>query len=146
MDILYKIWIASIKDKIRAAQIKAALSVNEQMILLYWDIVKSIVEKQQEHNWGSKIVEQMAKDLKSSLPDTNGFSRTNLFAMRKFYLFYTGSELVNRVFESMEMPETRIVQQAAELIQKEEKQIVQQVAGQLKTSSILCKIPCGIIM
>lgn len=122
----YKSWIVSLKDKIRSAQIKAALSVNEQMIILYWDLGKSIVEKQQEHNWGSKIVEQIALDLKRELPDTNGFSRTNLFAMRKFYLFYADSELV---------------QQAAGLIQSNEIEIVHQLGGQLQQHTILCKIP-----
>jgi predicted nuclease of restriction endonuclease-like (RecB) superfamily len=126
LDINYKNWIASLKDKIRSAQIKAALSVNEQMIILYWDIGKSIFEKQQEHNWGSKIVEQMALDLKRELPDTNGFSRTNLFAMRKFYLFYANSELV---------------QQAAGLIQNNEILIVHQLGGQLNQNAILFKIP-----
>lgn len=126
LDINYKNWISALKDKIRSAQIKAALSVNEQMIMLYWDIGKSIVDQQQEHNWGSKIVEQMALDLKRELPDTNGFSRTNLFAMRKFYLFYTDSQLVR---------------QLGGLIQSDENLIVHPDGGQLHSNSILCKIP-----
>lgn len=93
IDQQYLNWISDLKNKIRNIQIKASLAINEQMIILYWEIGKSIVEKQQEFNWGSKIVEQMAKDLKRDLPETNGFSRTNLFAMRKFYLFYKDSEL-----------------------------------------------------
>jgi len=145
LDTNYKNWIASLKDKIRSAQIKAALSVNEQMIMLYWDIGKSIFEKQQEHNWGSKIVEQMAIDLKRELPDTNGFSRTNLFAMRKFYLFYATSELVHQVggqLENASFEETnKLVQQPAGLIQGNKNQIVQQVAGLLHPNCILCKIP-----
>ena len=84
LDENYKIWLKSLKEKIRAAQIKASIAVNEEMMLLYWDIGKSIFEKQNQFSWGSKVVEHMAKDLKRELPDTNGFSRTNLFAMRKF--------------------------------------------------------------
>jgi predicted nuclease of restriction endonuclease-like (RecB) superfamily len=140
----YISWIAELKAKISTAQIKAALSVNEQMIMLYWDIGKSIVEKQQEHNWGSKIVDQMAKDLKRELPDTNGFSRTNLFAMRKFYLFYKDSEIVHHLVEQIQDVDIKhdtIVQQAAGLIKSNKSQIVQQAAGQLKNDSMVCKIP-----
>ena len=93
MDKTYIDWIESLKQKIRAAQLKASVAVNVEMMLLYWDIGKSIVEKQEALEWGSKVVEQIAKDLKRELPDTNGFSRTNLFSMRKFYLFYSDSEL-----------------------------------------------------
>lgn len=113
LDTNYKNWISTLKDKIRSAQLKAALSVNEQMLMLYWDIGKSIIEKQKEYNWGSKVVELMATDLKRELPDTNGFSRTNLFAMRKFYLFYK---------DNLDT-------------------IVHQDGGQLTGDSILCKIP-----
>ena len=144
LDDNYKNWISSLKDKIRSAQIKAALSVNEQMIMLYWDIGKSIVEKQKEHNWGSKIVEQMALDLKRELPDTNGFSRTNLFAMRKFYLFYADSQLVRQIggqIQNADFENNTIVQQTAGLIQSDENQIVHPVGGQLDSFTILCRIP-----
>jgi len=144
LDINYKNWISALKDKIRSAQIKAALSVNEQMIMLYWDIGKSIVDQQQEHNWGSKIVEQMALDLKRELPDTNGFSRTNLFAMRKFYLFYTDSQLVRQLgglIQNADFENNIIVQQPAGLIQSDENLIVHPDGGQLHSNSILCKIP-----
>lgn len=144
LDINYKDWITSLKDKIRSAQIKAAIAVNEQMIMLYWEIGKSIVEKQQEHNWGSKIVEEMAKDLKRELPDTNGFSRTNLFAMRKFYLFYKDCEIVHHVdrqFKTIDFQDNKVLQQPAGLIQNNKILIVHQLGGQLEQNSILFKIP-----
>lgn len=135
----YKIWIEDIKQKIRSSQLKAAVSVNEQLIMLYWDIGKSIVEKQNEFTWGSKIVEQMAKDLKRELPDTNGFSRTNLFAMRKFYLFYRDTKFIYQSGEHVKTAHEIVRQPAGQL--KEGKKSVQQVAGQLTKDSILCKIP-----
>lgn len=144
LDTDYKNWISSLKDKICSAQIKAALSVNEQMIMLYWEIGKSIVEKQNEHNWGSKIVAQMAVDLKQELPDTNGFSRTNLFAMRKFYLFYADYELVHPVsglMQNIDFNNNTIVQQAAGRIENNKNLIVQQAAGLLQIDTLLCKIP-----
>lgn len=132
MDNSYKNWIQELKLRIYSAQLKASVSVNSEMIMLYWDIGKSIFEKQNEFNWGSKIVEEMAKDLKNELPDTNGFSRSNLFAMRKFYLFYKDSELV---------------QQPVGLIDKNNNhsnsELVHQAGGQLKHENILTKIPWG---
>jgi predicted nuclease of restriction endonuclease-like (RecB) superfamily len=130
MDSQYKIWIQDLKQRIRAAQIKASIAVNEEMILLYWEVGKEIVEKQSTRNWGSKVVEQMAKDLKNELPDTKGFSRTNLFAMRQFYSFYKDSEIVHQLGGQLEnatlKPEMEIVQQGLRILSKE---------------SILCKIP-----
>ena len=150
LDTNYKNWISDLKNKIRTAQIKASLSVNEQMIMLYWEIGKSIIEKQQEHNWGSKIVEQMAIDLKRELPDTNGFSRTNLFAMRKFYLFYVDSELVHLpvgLIQNTDFENNIIVQQAVGQLEKSStesnNELVHPVGGQLDSNFILCKIPWG---
>lgn len=132
MDENYVNWIKDLKTKIRNAQIKASIAVNEEMLVLYWDIGRSIAEKQNQFTWGSKIVEQMAKDLKRELPDTKGFSRTNLFAMRKFYLFYKDSELVQQLGGQLE-----------NISSKPENKLVQQVVGQLSKDSILCKIPWG---
>lgn len=81
-------WLNSIKVQIHQAQIKAALSVNSELINLYWGIGKSIVEKQEIKNWGNSVVEKLSNDLKKQLENVNGFSRTNLFAMRQFYKFY----------------------------------------------------------
>lgn len=132
MDENYVNWIKDLKTKIRNAQIKASIAVNEEMLVLYWDIGRSIVEKQNQFTWGSKIVEQMAKDLKRELPDTKGFSRTNLFAMRKFYLFYKDSKLVHQVGGQLENTSSN-----------PQNELVQQVVGQLSKDSILCKIPWG---
>lgn len=132
MDKEYIEWIHDLKLKIRTAQLKVSIAVNEEMIQLYWDIGKSIVDKQNQFAWGSKIVEQMAKNLKAELPDTNGFSRTNIFAMRKFYLFYKDKLIVHQAAGQLE---------STALNSKTE--LVQQAAGQLSKDSMLCKIPWG---
>lgn len=91
----YSKWLETIKRKIKSAQLKAAISVNTQLIELYWDLAKDIVNKQQEANWGDNVLEQLSTDLKLSFPDINGFSRRNLYAIRQWYLFYsTVSEFV----------------------------------------------------
>jgi predicted nuclease of restriction endonuclease-like (RecB) superfamily len=132
MDKDYLDWIEDLKGRIRTAQIKASIAVNKEMMMLYWDIGKSIVEKQDQFSWGSKIVEQMAKDLKRELPDTNGFSRTNLFAMRKFYLFYKDTNLVQQLGGQIENTSSNT-----------QNELVQQLVGHLSKNSILCKIPWG---
>ena len=81
-------WLNNIKSKIRITQIKAALSANSELIRLYWGIGKDIFEKQEIQGWGNSIVENLSKDLKSEFPNTKGFSRRNLFYMKKFYDFY----------------------------------------------------------
>ena len=94
MDILqknndYKIWLTELKTKIKNSQIKASLSVNKELILLYWDIGKMITEKQEKAKWGSGFIKQLAKDLKADFPDVKGFSERNLYSARQFYLFYS---------------------------------------------------------
>ncbi|MET4081556.1 putative nuclease of restriction endonuclease-like (RecB) superfamily [Pedobacter sp. UYP30] len=83
----YKQWIVELKGKVRSAQIKAALSVNQALILLYWELGKMITEK--ENVWGSKLFEQISSDLKSEFPDAGGFSVTNLRYCRLFYNYFS---------------------------------------------------------
>lgn len=56
----YKNWITNLKLKIKQSQIKAALAVNSQLILLYWDLGKQIVEKQENAKWGSGFIDQLS--------------------------------------------------------------------------------------
>ncbi|WP_346294317.1 PDDEXK nuclease domain-containing protein [Sphaerothrix gracilis] len=73
-----------LKNRIRSAQIKAALAVNRELVLLYWHIGREILQRQREQGWGSKVIPRLAKDLKREFPDMKGFSRTNLLYMRAF--------------------------------------------------------------
>lgn len=91
-DKSYREWIESLKEKILGSQIKAALSVNSELIKLYWDLGRQISEKQEKEKWGSKLIDRVANDLKREFPEINGFSRTNLIYCRKFYQFYKDSE------------------------------------------------------
>lgn len=78
-----------LKERIRIAQTKAILSVNKELISLYWDIGKSIVKEQEEMGWGKRVVEQLARDLRREFQDVKGFSARNIWRMRAFYLSYT---------------------------------------------------------
>jgi len=85
----YRDWLRDLKQQIKTGQIKAALSVNSQMIMLYWDLGRQITEKQENAKWGSSFIEQLSKDLREEFPEMAGFSQTNLLRMKLFYQFYS---------------------------------------------------------
>ena len=93
----YEKTLLKIKDRIRGAQIKASLRVNEELIKLYWDIGETIVEKQQKEGWGSKTIDKMARDLKSFFPDMAGLSRRNLLYMKQLVEAYSNSEITQQL-------------------------------------------------
>ena len=84
--------LAEIKSKVRSAQIKAAISVNRELLRLYWEIGKAIAEKQSRGKWGDSIVDALAGDLRKEFPEMKGFSRANLFNIRQWYLFYSAMD------------------------------------------------------
>lgn len=93
----YSTFVAEIKNRIKHAQVKASLSVNVEMIKLYWSLGQSIVEKQKLAKWGDGFIRQLELDIKIDMPNIKGFSRTNLLYMRKFYLFYFDSTNLTKV-------------------------------------------------
>lgn len=97
----YAKFITSLKTKIRSAQIKAAISVNTELIKLYWYIGKEILEKQGQEAWGSNVLERVAKDLQNEFPGIEGFSRANIFRMKAFYIAYEKVAQAVRQFESL---------------------------------------------
>jgi len=88
----YSELLNEIKSKIRSAQLKAAVSVNKELLSLYWQIGKRIVEEQKKTNWGDSFIEKLAYDLRKEFPSLKGFSRTNIFNIRKWYLFYSKAD------------------------------------------------------
>ena len=84
----YPSFLKQLKSKIQQAQIKASLAVNSELIMLYWEIGKAIVEKQEQEGWGAQIIETLCKDLQAAFPGMQGFSKRNIFRMRFFYREY----------------------------------------------------------
>src|ERR1039457_20884 len=80
----YKEFLRGLKQRIRQVQLRAVLSVNRELILLYWQIGRDILQRQDQAGWGAKVIEQLASDLHSEFPEMKGFSRTNLLYMRAF--------------------------------------------------------------
>ncbi len=97
----YKNFLLTIKDQIQQAQVKTVLVVNAQLIALYWSIGNEILIRQKAQKWGSKVVEQLSKDLKSAFPDLKGFSRRNLMYMRQFAENYPDFEFVQAPLAQM---------------------------------------------
>lgn len=93
----YAEFLDDLKRKITSARHQAARTVNQELILLYWDIGKSILEKQESEGWGSKIIENLAKDLKQHFPEMRGFSQRNLKYMRNFAKTWPDHQIVQQL-------------------------------------------------
>ena len=88
LDEHYNRLLASVKERIRKSQYEALKAVNKELIRLYWDIGRMIMDRQKKHGWGKAIVENLAEDLQKEFPGMQGFSVQNLWYMRQFYLNY----------------------------------------------------------
>jgi predicted nuclease of restriction endonuclease-like (RecB) superfamily len=95
-DKQYREWIIELKGRIQSAQIKAAITVNRQLLELYWELGKEICEKQKNAEWGDGLIEQLAKDLTAAFPGMKGFSRSNLFYIKKWVQFYKDESIVQQ--------------------------------------------------
>lgn len=86
----YTRWLKELKKKIIQAQVRAALAASRELILFYWDLGESISRKLRENSWGNKVIDQLSKDLTSEFIGVQGFSRRNLYYVKKFYEFFSG--------------------------------------------------------
>ncbi len=93
----YDDFFRSLKDRIRSAQLKAAIAVNQELILLYWQIGQEILQRQQAEGWGAKVIERLARDLKIEFPDMTGFSPRNLNYMRSFAEAYPDEAILHQL-------------------------------------------------
>lgn len=101
----YVKWLYDLKSRIRVAQFKAAVKVNEELLKLYWSIGKDISNKQKQYKWGAKVIERLSLDLRSEFPDAEGFSRTNLYYIKRWYEFFS-TEIVHQVGGQLENKNT----------------------------------------
>jgi predicted nuclease of restriction endonuclease-like (RecB) superfamily len=93
--------LADLKARVRAAQMRAALSVNRELIQLYWHLGREILRCQSEQGWGAKVVERLAKDLRAEFPEMNGWSYRNLLFMREFGATYADAEIVKQLVSQL---------------------------------------------
>ena len=88
LDKNYMTFLAKMKNRLRTAQIRAALANNRELIMFYWQVGKELVDKQNSFKWGEKLIEQFSQDMRQEFPEMQGFSVTNLKRMRLFALAY----------------------------------------------------------
>lgn len=89
----YRQFIADLKARVTAARLSAAWTVNRDLILLYWDIGRGIVEKQKALGRGEAVIDRISRDLQAAFPDTTGFSPRNLRSVKQFCLAYSDSAI-----------------------------------------------------
>jgi predicted nuclease of restriction endonuclease-like (RecB) superfamily len=116
----YDAFLRSLKDRIRQAQVRAALAVNSELILLYWEIGRDILQRQAEQGWGTKVIERLSQDLKREFPLIQGFSSRNLKYMRAFAEAWPDEAIVHQlgaqipwkhnciILEKVKAPEARL--------------------------------------
>ncbi len=93
----YQSFINDLKTRITGSRLKAGLSVNRELILLYWHIGKQILERQEKEGWGTKVLDQVSKDLRHEFPDMKGLSLRNLVYMQTFARAYSDVEFTQQV-------------------------------------------------
>ncbi|MBD1996222.1 DUF1016 domain-containing protein [Leptolyngbya sp. FACHB-541] len=93
----YETFLLDLKNRIRSAQVKAALAVNRELVLLYWQIGRDILIRQQQEGWGAKVIQSLSRDLKQEFPEMKGFSRSNLLYMRAFAQAFPDEPIVQEV-------------------------------------------------
>jgi predicted nuclease of restriction endonuclease-like (RecB) superfamily len=93
----YERFLHQLKGRIRAAQLRTALSVNRELVVLYWTIGRDILVRQKKEGWGSKVIDRLSDDLTKAFPEMTGFRARNLKYMRAFAEAYPDKEFVQQV-------------------------------------------------
>lgn len=91
-DSEYLAWVHALSERYQSSQIKAAVSVNREMLMLYWSLGRDIVELQAESRWGSGFFKTLSRDLQKEIPNAKGFSPRNLRYMKRFYELFPADE------------------------------------------------------
>jgi len=149
----YEDLITQLKDRIRQARVRSALAVNRELVLLYWQIGREILQRQVEQGWGSKVIDRIAQDLRQAFPEMKGFSPRNLHYMRAFAETYTDESILQqvvanlpwghnvRLMEAVKDPEARLWYAKQAIAHGWSRnilmtQIAQQLYGQQKSSAV----------
>ena len=120
----YRDWIVSIKSRVQASQIKAAVAVNYAMLELYWYLGEQIIERQETAEWGDGFLQQMSKDLFSEFPEIRGFSYRNLRSIRQWVSFWNQPDSIGKQAVSKSDPNWK---QVVAKLAPDAKQLVSQI-------------------
>ncbi|WP_298626236.1 PDDEXK nuclease domain-containing protein [uncultured Legionella sp.] len=100
-DPSYGIFFENLKKHVESSRYRAALQVNQELILLYHHIGTQILKSQEERGWGAKVIDRLSHDLKNAFPEMKGFSLRNLKYMRKFAEIYPDIEFVQQLLHKL---------------------------------------------
>jgi len=75
--------LGQLKTQVRQARIRASRVVNTELLTLYWDLGRAILDRQETEGWGTKVIDRLAVDLRAAFPEMRGLSRSNLKYMRQ---------------------------------------------------------------
>ncbi len=93
----YNYWLKEVKDRIRTAHIKVALAANSELLSFYWDLGKMITEVSGNARWGHNWMKTLSDDLRIEFPEMEGFSKTNLYNIKRLYEFYKEDPIFHRL-------------------------------------------------
>jgi predicted nuclease of restriction endonuclease-like (RecB) superfamily len=93
----YPSFLSSIKEQVQQARLQAVLSVNRELILLYWHIGKEIIKQQEQLGWGTGVIERLSRDLHAAFPEMKGFSPRNLGYMKLFAQTYPDEAILQQL-------------------------------------------------
>jgi len=110
--------LADVKRRIQATQTRAVLTVKAELVRLYWDIGRTIHDRQEREGWGAAVIPRLARELHNELPELKGFSERNIKRMLAFYRAYPSAEAVGPQLAA-QLPATPKVPQAVALLLKD---------------------------
>ena len=99
IDTDYVTWLSEIRHRYQSAQIKAAVKVNTEKLRFNWSVGRDLVIRKAVEKWGAGVVDQLSFDLQEAFPKDKGFSTSNLWAMKKWYLFFSSQEAVEKLHQ-----------------------------------------------
>ena len=129
----YTPFLAAVKNRIRAAQVKATLAANAELIHLYWDIGRAIAAMQEKQGWGAGVIPRLARDITNALPEVKGFSERNIGRMIAFAHEYGARPILPQAVAKL--PASAKVPQAATQLPASE--ILPQAVAKLTSPEIL---------
>lgn len=132
---LYADLLGDVKTRIRQAQVRATISANTEMILMYWDIGRIIMERQQHEGWGAGVIPRLSKDIRNDLPEVKGFSERNIGYMIRFAREYGSSPILQQAVAKLKSAEVadfmKVPQAVAHVADNAHSEFLQQSAAQI---------------
>jgi len=121
---VYSEFLKEIKRRVLKSQYEAFKAVNKELIALYWDIGKIIVLRQKRQKWGDAVVEKLAMDLQNEFPGIQGFSRDNIWRMRKFYQYYSAHTKLAPLVQEISWTKNIVILERCQGVEEQEFYII----------------------